>query len=613
MATSLKVDNGTGLNGYVDTLAQSFFVDRQIMVSRIDLFFSNADAKRPVQLNLRKIENNEPSSNVIGGSDIVLAANALNTSANGFSNTSFTFNSPIFLDIGQYAFCLSSDSGLNKVHTGDLGVADLITGEAITKNERSGTLYKSTNGLVWDQDITRDIKYKLFRANVTSTTGTVDLIPNRNNIGTLAFTSKILPSYPFKSYNATDVVKVKHPRHGFRSGDVVKFRGLNNEFRLKGNANADVTYNGIPYAEIGNVSLTVGNVTSDSYTVVLGSNAFIKGNITAGTFGGGAVMATTYTPYNAFYPALGLVTPPGTGVDHKVKTTDTDLTVSGFESIDPQNAYFTETKLIVDAANRTASMSNAESLVYRVELSTDNTFLSPQLRLPYASLMMFTNDINNPSSSDNLDLDSETIVSSNVQISFDDAGQVSVGGLLEQANVKTMVPGAFVDISGASNSNNNGTFRIVSVNPAGTSFNIPISNTEAAGSSITITYDPEFISDLAATGSSSRAKYITREIELDTPATGIMIRFTVAKPTGAYIEAYYRTSNDGETIPLKDKEYNQVTLPTITDTLPDEFVEVEALVDDIESFDAFALKLVLKGDSIGQAPTVKDLRVIALA
>src|SRR6056300_1666511 len=106
MAASLKVDNGTGLNGYVDTLAQSFFIDRQIMVTRIDLFFSNADAKIPVQLNLRKIENNEPISNVIGGTDIVLPAASINTSSNGYANTSFTFSAPVSLDVGQYAFCL---------------------------------------------------------------------------------------------------------------------------------------------------------------------------------------------------------------------------------------------------------------------------------------------------------------------------------------------------------------------------------------------------------------------------------------------------------------------------------------------------------------------------
>lgn len=609
--SNLSVDNGTGVNGYVDTLAQSFFIDAQVMVTRIDLFFSNADLDRPVELNLRKVNDNEPSDNVIAGSSVVVPAAQINTSSNGYANTSFTFNAPIYLDVGQYAFCLSSDSGLNKVHTGDLGVADNITGEVINKKERAGTLFKSTNGLVWDQDITKDIKFNLFRANVTNTTGTVDFVINRSL--PYPVTNKKLSFDPFKTYEGSAVVKVNHPRHGFRATDSVKFTQFPGKMYYTSNANLDVKFNGIPYPSIANTFFTVSNVTNDSYTIILGTNTDTTANITGGTFGGNTITATTFVPYNAIYPSIGTVIPPGTGINHKVKTTDTDLTVGSFENVDPDNIVFNDTKLLVDAKNRTDSMSNAEPLVYRMEISADGNFLSPQIRLPYSSLQLFTNDINNPSTSDGLDLDVETIASSNVQVSFDDAGTVTIGGLAEQANVKTMIPGGFVIISNTTEANNSGTFRLVSVDPAGTSFNIPISNTEAAGNAITITYDPEFISDLAATGTSSRAKYITREIDLETPATGVLIRFTVSKPSGVSVEAYLRTSTDGETEPLATKEFAEISLPTIPDTLPDEFVEVEALTDSLESFDSFAVKLVMKSDTYGGTPKIKDLRVIALA
>jgi hypothetical protein len=39
MANSLNVDGGFGLSGYTDTLAQSFYVDRAIQLTKIDVFF----------------------------------------------------------------------------------------------------------------------------------------------------------------------------------------------------------------------------------------------------------------------------------------------------------------------------------------------------------------------------------------------------------------------------------------------------------------------------------------------------------------------------------------------------------------------------------------------
>ena len=40
MSSSLNADGGTGLSGYSDTLAQSFFVDRNLQLTKIDLFYS---------------------------------------------------------------------------------------------------------------------------------------------------------------------------------------------------------------------------------------------------------------------------------------------------------------------------------------------------------------------------------------------------------------------------------------------------------------------------------------------------------------------------------------------------------------------------------------------
>jgi len=170
MATSLNGDGGIGLSGYTDTLAQSFFVDRNLLLTKVDIYFSDKDAVLPVELSIRKVENDKPSANVISNSVVVVDASNITTSANASVATTFTFPVPIRLDSGQYCFALSSDTKKYRVYVGQIGGEDVTTGSIISKNPYSGVMFMSTNGVNWSIDQTRDIKFKLYRANVTSTT-----------------------------------------------------------------------------------------------------------------------------------------------------------------------------------------------------------------------------------------------------------------------------------------------------------------------------------------------------------------------------------------------------------------------------------------------------------
>ena len=169
MATSLNGDSGIGLSEYTDTLAQSFFVDRNLLLTKVDLYFSSKDSKLPVELSIRKVENDRPSSNVITNSIVVVNAADITTSSNANTATSFTFPVPVNLESGQYCFALSSDTKNHKVFVGSLGGEDITTGSTISKNPYNGVMFMSTNGVNWSIDQTRDIKFKIYRANVTAT------------------------------------------------------------------------------------------------------------------------------------------------------------------------------------------------------------------------------------------------------------------------------------------------------------------------------------------------------------------------------------------------------------------------------------------------------------
>ena len=611
MTTSLSGDSGIGLSEYTDTLAQSFFVDRNLLLTKVDLYFSSKDSKLPVELTIRKVENDRPSSNVITNSIVVVNAADITTSSNANTATSFTFPVPVSLESGQYCFALSSDTKNHKVFVGALGGEDLTTGSIISKNPYNGVMFMSTNGVNWNVDQTRDIKFKIYRANVTATTATVDFVMQKNTFATPFIT--VLENDPFQSYNNVSTVRVRHKKHGFPSGAIVKFNGLAGEFNYTVSPTSNTTtFNSIPVTLLANTFLTVSNISLDSYTVDVGANAMVLANISGGRFGRSSITATTLLPFSAVYPSVGVVTPPRTNIGYKLKTTNSSFTVSNFEDISSDTKEFSDTRILVDSKNRDTSMSGAESFTYRVTMNSSDTFVSPMIDTSFASAVFIVPDINSPSSTDNLSVDLVTIANANTLVSFNSTGNVTIGGTLEKANVKTMVPGAFVTITTSGTVTNNGTFRLTAVSNEGASFSIPVSNAVPTGNVTSIVYRPMFVSDEAASGSSTRSNYVTRKIELATPATSLLVRLAVSQPVSSDVEVYYKLQNGNEASGFDTKEYTQLNLGTIKDTVDGQFVDIEKFVDSLASFSAFVIKIVLKSTSIAAYPKVKDLRIIAL-
>jgi hypothetical protein len=611
MTTSLSGDSGIGLSEYTDTLAQSFFVDRNLLLTKVDLFFSDKDSTLPVELSIRKVENDRPSSNVITNSVVLVNAADIITSSNANTATTFTFPVPVSLESGQYCFALSSDTKKHRVFVGSLGGEDITTGSIISKNPYNGVLFMSTNGVNWSVDQTRDIKFKLYRANVNSTTATVDFVMQKNTLATPFIT--VLENDPFQSYNNVSTVRVRHKKHGFPSGAFVTFHGLTGEFNYSVNTTSNVTtFNNIPVTLLANTYLQVSNISLDSYTVDVGANAMVLANITGGRFGRSSITATTLLPFSAVYPSVGVETPPRTNIGYKLRTTDSSFTASSFEDISSDTKEFSDVKLLVDSKNRDTSMGGAESFTYRVTMTTSDTFVSPMIDTSFASAVFIIPDINSPSSADNLSVDLVTIANANTLISFNASGNVTIGGALEKANVKTMVPGAFVTITTSGAVTNNGTFRLTAVSNEGASFSIPVSNAVPTGNVTSIVYRPMFVSDEAASGSSTRSNYVTRKIELATPASSLLVRLAVSQPVGSDIEVYYKLQNGNEASGFDIKEYTQLDLGTIKDTVDGQFVDIEKFVDSLASFSAFVIKIVLKSTSIAAYPKVKDLRIIAL-
>jgi len=185
------------INRFVDPLAQSFTVGGNIdttsdptganddtngaYLTAVDLFFANKDSNNnPVRVEIRTVELGTPTRDVIGD-PVTLRPDDITISRTGEIATKVSFPYPIFLEPSkEYAIVIVSEASdeyeLWCARMGEVTVntQSLPDAEAVryTKQFALGSLFKSQNGTIWTADQYQDLKFKLYKANFTSTSGT---------------------------------------------------------------------------------------------------------------------------------------------------------------------------------------------------------------------------------------------------------------------------------------------------------------------------------------------------------------------------------------------------------------------------------------------------------
>ena len=192
---------------FADPLAQTFTVGGNIQVksdidteddtngvflTSVDIFFATIDSgNAPVRVEVRSTQLGTPTTEVIGtpvtlrprSVDPVsgLEIQLIQTSTTGEVATHVRFPEPIFLPPGrEYAIVLVSEqSDEYEVWTGVMGERTVNTQSLpdvdqviYTKQFALGSLFKSQNGSIWTTDQNQDMKFKLYKAEFTSTQGT---------------------------------------------------------------------------------------------------------------------------------------------------------------------------------------------------------------------------------------------------------------------------------------------------------------------------------------------------------------------------------------------------------------------------------------------------------
>lgn len=378
----------------LDPLAQTFVIDEEegVFLTKVAVYFKSKPTGNktpsPVVLEIRPVENGYPSSSaVVPGSMVVLTPNQVNTvsaqtEAGVLSTpTYFTFDEPVYLN-GETEYCivLLSDSNDYNVYVAQADAFVLGSEQKrIGRQPSMGSLFKSQNARTWEPDQTKDLTFKLYRANFSTAPAYAVL----ENVNVPLF---LMDPNPIRIENTFRWATINHPNHGFDSGDTVKIYGLDSA---------------TTYATVRGTSIlgarTVSFPDANGYQIYLDSSPTISAFV-----GGSGVLASRNIMYDIINPHIDTLVVPNTSISFESKLT-TGRSLAGVETrFIKNNAYstialkednYSDAPLVI--ANRdvevAAPMNGAKSATIKVAMSTTSSRVSPVIDLQRSSLILVNN------------------------------------------------------------------------------------------------------------------------------------------------------------------------------------------------------------------------------
>ena len=257
----------------MDPLAQTFIVldtDSSAGVSgafltSCDIFFFQKDPKFPVTMEIRNVVNASPGPKVLPFGRKTLGAGSISTSNDGNTATTFTFDSPVYVQGGtEYAICLLANTPEYKVWISDLGTQD-TSGNEITDQPHVGVIFKSSNNRTWVPSPTQDMKFSMKRAKFNTSAAGLVTLQNKT------LPARRLGANSLEMLDNSTALKVNHRSHGM-------FSILNNVTIDGVRSGADTTLNGALSSVATSITLTSGtnfDDTSGKYSRDASSNYYI--------------------------------------------------------------------------------------------------------------------------------------------------------------------------------------------------------------------------------------------------------------------------------------------------------------------------------------------------
>ena len=649
--TSLSQNSGTIIGGAIggggggfqdegdggasgDPLAQTFIVldtDNQdegatgAFLTSCDIFFFEKDAEYPVTMEIRNVVNGGPGPKILPFGRKTLQSGEITTSTDGNTATTFTFDSPVYVQGGtEYSICLLANTPDYKVWISDLGTQD-TAGNEITDQPHVGVLFKSSNNSTWVPSPTQDMKFSLKKAKFDTTAS-----------GSVTLQNQTLPALtlrvnPLEMTDDSTALKINHAGHGMYS--------TSNNVTIAGvKSGATTTLAGAISATTTSITLTSGTNFDDtsgkysrdasnvyyiiiddeiiSYTTISGTG------ITSATRGANSTTAVSHA--NGATVELYQI--------HKVPLYDINKTHTAIANIQ-QDSYtiVTSTTPVVDGAGSTATIGGSvvtatENAQYDVSTTNmgilipartkiDAGFLATSGTSPSGSETPFTKSTTRRALplQDNYYWDTTNLVASGINETNEMSGTKSLSvPLTLSSDLNALSP--VIDT------------QRMSMYAVANQINSIDSSSDVYPTSI-------YRAMTEPDGDNHSAIYLTKKINLETPATSLRVLLDAVRQSDASIKLLFKTLRVDDAFDFDEMSFtffnDDGTVagsggPDVT-TRPserkNEFLEHEytaGVTDDgigspLEEFIAFQIKIVMRTTNQSLPPLIKQLRVLALA
>jgi hypothetical protein len=392
-----------------DPLAQSFRVTEPsgMFVTKVQTYFKTRDDVIPIELQIRPMVNGSPSATEIIGNAIKFLNTpssevnlpASQTAAGVIAApTTFEFDEPIFLNPNtEYAIVLLAESTNYEAYVGETYAFELgSTEKRINRQPSMGSLFKSQNGTTWEPDQTKDLAFKLFKAEF-DTVGGYAVFEN------VDLEDEALENNPLYVNSGDATVTMSFPNHGYSVGDTINITGLDSATR----------YNGILGSSIMNPTAPNGLVTAvDGFGLRFEADS---ASTSAGRFGGTSIITDRQVQFDLCVPNFTTLIPDDTNLSYSAKFTtgkslaaitgqqvryQKDASYSSDIIIGDENV-FSAPRLVANSSNETlpAGLDGLRSTTFKVDMTTTRADVSPIIDAQRASLTTIGNMIDNQATS----------------------------------------------------------------------------------------------------------------------------------------------------------------------------------------------------------------------
>ena len=304
---------------WVDPLAQSFEVPdvNGVFLTKCDVYFSAKDTNQlPVTIQVRTLQTGLPTQEILPFGECILDPDEVVLSDDGSKASSFTFPSPVYCEGGgEFALVLLSASNEYFVYISRMGEEDITTVNAadsekiiVSQQPLLGSLFKSQNGATWDPSQLEDLKFNLYRANFSSTSGSVNFYNPDLDIGNRQIVSLAPNPIDMVSYNAvvglakslttaeqtgltegTTIYQQSNPNFKANLNKLLGAIGIGSNLTITdagtGFASTSVVYSNVPLlSKFGRgsgatVNLTVNGGVGVAATVAIGGTGYAAGDV----------------------------------------------------------------------------------------------------------------------------------------------------------------------------------------------------------------------------------------------------------------------------------------------------------------------------------------------